>query len=66
MKRNGGSILIMLFTKARFRSLLSSFITHFILIITELVLGSAHFQSSPYKTLLKIGQTRAQNGGPTH
>ena len=52
----------MLFTKTRFRPLLSRFITRFILIIIESVFGPTHFQPGRYITLLKMGRISAQNG----
>ena len=38
-------MLIILFTKARFRPLLSPFIARFILIIVKSIFGMAHFRS---------------------
>ena len=49
--------------KEPFRPSLNPFIAHFNLIV-EPVFGPTHFQPDSYKTLLKTGRVRAQNGGP--
>ena len=51
--------IVIVITKARFRPLLSPFISRFILIIVEPRLCLA-------RAYLKMGRTRAQNGSPAH